>query len=110
MSGTLPGVIFLAIDASEKPAGFLYAGLRSHADGCDISRPVGFIEGWFVREESRRHGIGSALMGAGEVWARAQGCLEMGSDALIENKESQSAHDALGFEVVDRCVNYRKRL
>jgi aminoglycoside 6'-N-acetyltransferase I len=110
MSGTLPGVIFLATDESEKPAGFLHAGLRSHADGCDISRPVGFIEGWFVRAESRRQGIGSALMRAAEVWARAQGCLEIGSDALIENEESQSAHDALGFEVVDRCVHFRKNL
>jgi hypothetical protein len=26
------------------------------------------------------------------------------------NEGSQQAHEALGFEVVDRCVNYRKPL
>jgi aminoglycoside 6'-N-acetyltransferase I len=34
----------------------------------------------------------------------------MASDALIENEESQRAHEALGFDVVDRCVHFRKRL
>jgi aminoglycoside 6'-N-acetyltransferase I len=34
----------------------------------------------------------------------------MASDTWIDNAESQRAHQALGFEVVDRCVNYRKRL
>jgi aminoglycoside 6'-N-acetyltransferase I len=39
--------------------GFLEAGLRSHADGCDPTRPVGFVEGWFVldaiAEKARAH-------------------------------------------------------
>jgi hypothetical protein len=29
---------------------------------------------------------------------------------LIENSDSHKAHEALGFEVVDRCVHYRKEL
>ena len=49
-------------------------------------------------------------MRSAEDWARAQGCLEMASDALIDNQASQRAHAALGFEVVDRCVNFRKAL
>jgi hypothetical protein len=32
------------------------------------------------------------------------------SDAIIDNELSQRAHEALGYEVVDRCVHYRKRL
>jgi aminoglycoside 6'-N-acetyltransferase I len=32
----------------------------------------------------------------------------MASDALIDNDGSQPAHEALGFEVVDRCVHFRK--
>ena len=47
-------------------------------------------------------------MRAAEDWARAQGCVEMASDALIDNSESEKAHMALGFEVVDRCVHFRK--
>ena len=45
-----------------------------------------------------------------EAWAREQGCAELASDTWIDNEESQRAHAALGFEVVDRCVNYRKKL
>jgi aminoglycoside 6'-N-acetyltransferase I len=34
----------------------------------------------------------------------------MASDTWQDNVDSQRAHEALGFEVVDRCVNYRKVL
>jgi aminoglycoside 6'-N-acetyltransferase I len=34
----------------------------------------------------------------------------MASDTWIDNELSQSCHEALGFEVVDRCVHYRKGL
>ncbi|HEY3624744.1 MAG TPA: GNAT family N-acetyltransferase [Terracidiphilus sp.] len=90
--------------------GFVEAGMRSHADGCDTRRQVGFVEGWFVREEHRGKGIGRALMGAAEDWARSQGCREMASDALIDNAGSERAHLALGFEIVDRCIHFRKTL
>jgi aminoglycoside 6'-N-acetyltransferase I len=34
----------------------------------------------------------------------------MASDTWIDNEGSQRAHEALGYEVVDHCVHYRKRL
>jgi aminoglycoside 6'-N-acetyltransferase I len=34
----------------------------------------------------------------------------MASDALIDNEPSIDAHEALGFEIVDRCVHFRKNL
>jgi aminoglycoside 6'-N-acetyltransferase I len=105
-----PVVVLVAEDEHGTLTGFLEAGLRSHADGCDPARPVGFVEGWFVVEEDRRNGIGRALMRAAEEWARARGCREMASDALIDNAASEQAHSALGFEVVDRCLHFRKAL
>jgi aminoglycoside 6'-N-acetyltransferase I len=108
--GALPLVILVALDARGAPSGFLEVGLRSHADGCDPARPVGYVEGWFVREPTRHRGVGRALMRAAEEWARAHGCREMASDSLIANAAAQRAHEALGFEVVDRCVHYRKAL
>jgi SAM-dependent methyltransferase len=45
-----------------------------------------------------------------EEWALAQGCVEMASDTWAENEAGRRAHEALGFEAVDQCVNYRKRL
>jgi aminoglycoside 6'-N-acetyltransferase I len=120
---TLPMTIFVA-ESALRDAGsasvttirgtttvrFLEVGLRSHADGCDSARSVGFIEGWYVLETWRRQGVGTQLVATAEEWARAQGCTEMASDTWIDNKDSQGAHEALGFEVVDRCVHFRKRL
>ncbi|HEX2059954.1 MAG TPA: GNAT family N-acetyltransferase [Thermoanaerobaculia bacterium] len=90
--------------------GFAEVSLHSRADGCDPSRPVGFLEGWYVAEPFRRTGVGAALVRATEDWARAQGCTEFASDTWLDNEVSQRAHEALGFEEVDRCVHYRKTL
>jgi aminoglycoside 6'-N-acetyltransferase I len=106
---TLPLLVFVA-EANGKVVGFIEVGLRSHADGCDARRPVGFIEGWYVEPEQRGMGVGRALMQAAEAWARAQGCRELASDTWVDHEPSQRAHEALGFEVVDRCVNFRKAL
>jgi aminoglycoside 6'-N-acetyltransferase I len=108
--GTLPMTILVSGNESGVLTGFIQAGLRSHADGCDIARPVGFIEGWFVHEPFRKQGIGKALMRSAEDWARQQGCLEIASDTWIDDEMSIDAHQALGFEVVDRCVHFRKPL
>ena len=110
VSGNLPSINLVDEDDEGRLIGFIEVGLRSHADGCDPARPVGFVEGWFVHERFRKLGVGRALMRAAEEWARAQGCREMASDTWIDHEDSQHAHEALGFEVVDRCVHYRKAL
>ena len=110
-SQTYPYVILVAEDKGDATlAGFADVTLRSRADGCDPARPAGYLEGWFVAESHRRRGIGAALLRAAEAWARAQGCTEIASDTWLDNELSQRAHEALGFEVVDRVVTYRKRL
>ena len=90
-------------------AGFAEVGARSHADGCQTS-PVAYLEGWFVDADVRRQGVGAALLRAAEGWARGQGFQEMASDTQLDNEGSQQAHRALGFEEVDRVVEYRKTL
>ena len=120
---TLPLTIFVAEIADDganargthdeggpRLIGFLEVGLRSHADGCDSSHGVAFIEGWYVVDSERRRGVGRELVAAAGKWARSQGCVEMASDTWINNATSQTAHQAQGFEEVDRCVHYRKSL
>jgi aminoglycoside 6'-N-acetyltransferase I len=109
-TGVMPLVILVAEAGDGTLAGFLEAGLRSYADGCEASHPVGYVEGWYVAEKWRRQGVGKELLGAAEDWARVQGCIEMASDTKIDNQASQRAHEALGFEVEERSVLYRKKL
>ena len=108
--GTLPLVILVAEAGDGSLVGFLEIGLRSHAEGCNPSHPVGYAEGWYVAENCRQRGVGKRLYAAAEEWARSQGCTEMASDAAIGNALSQSVHEHLGFQVVERSVNFRKAL
>jgi aminoglycoside 6'-N-acetyltransferase I len=107
---TMPLTILVAEASDGTLVGFLEVDLRSHADGCDPSQPVGYIEGWYVAEDHRHRGLGRRLLVKAEDWGRSHGCVEMASDAIIDNELSQRAHEALGYEVVDRCVHYRKGL
>lgn len=89
--------------------GFIEAGEREFADGCETS-PVAYLEGWFVDEAFRGHGIGRQLVQAAEEWAIVNGYREFASDALLENLPSQQAHNAVGFVEVERAVRYAKQL
>jgi len=101
--------VFMAALPSGEPTGFIEVSLRHWAEGCS-THPVGYIEGWFVREAYRRNGIGGRLIAAAEDWAREQGCSEMGSDAEIWNEVSLQAHQALGYQEANRLVTFSKRL
>jgi aminoglycoside 6'-N-acetyltransferase I len=93
----------------DRLGGFLEAGERAFADGCD-TQPVGYIEGWFVDADLRGQGIGRTLMTAAEQWAKARGYRELASDAQLEAAQSQAAHVQLGFTEVERAVRYKKLL
>ena len=108
--GILPLVVFVAEASDKSLLGFIEVGQRSTADGCDPALPVGYVEGWYVVEGRRRSGIGKQLMAAAEDWARGQGSVEMASDTYIDNTLSERAHRALGFEVAERSILFRKAL
>lgn len=105
----LPTACFVASNGAEL-IGFVEVSLRSHADGCNPNYPVGFIEGWLVQEKHQRKGVGRALIDAAEAWAASRGAKELASDTWADNLDNQRAHQALGFEEVDRCVNYRRKI
>jgi aminoglycoside 6'-N-acetyltransferase I len=71
---------------------------------------VAYLEGWYVDEDLRRQGVGTALVRAAEAWARSKGLKEFASDTQLANAGSQLAHAALGFTEVERLVAYRKIL
>jgi len=101
--------VFVSVGPDGRLQGFLEVSLRPSAWGCESS-PVGYLEGWYVEPDARRQGIGGALVAAAEEWARSKGCVEMASDAEIDNELSHTAHGRLGYEEVERLVHFRKAL
>lgn len=89
--------------------GFVEIGLRDYVDGC-VGSPVPYIEGRDVIPKARRGGVGRALIAAAEAWSVERGFSEIASDALLENRNSELAHKALGFEEVERAIRFRKPL
>jgi aminoglycoside 6'-N-acetyltransferase I len=105
----MPLEVLVAVDGFGQLIGFAELSIRRYAEGCVTDR-IAYLEGWYVDEAHRRHGIGAALVAAAEAWARKQGCTEFGSDALLENEISAVAHKALGFEEVECIRCFKKRL
>ena len=103
------GEVFVIDRGDGTLAGFVEAGSRPYAEGCDTS-PVGYVEAWWVDDDLRRQGYGRALLQAAEDWARSQGYSEMASDALLDNVASHRAHEASGYSEVERIVTFRKSL
>jgi aminoglycoside 6'-N-acetyltransferase I len=101
--------VFVADRGNGRLSGFLEAGLRKYADGCDTS-PVGYIEGWYVDVDVRQQGLGRALMQAAEQWAITHGCTEIASDCLIDNEVSYRAHLAIGYLETERLIHFKKDL
>lgn len=103
------GEVFVVDRGDGSLAGFVEAGSRPYAEGCESS-PVGYVEAWYIDGDVRRQGYGRALLQAAEDWARTQGYREMASDALLDNEISHRAHTASGYAEVERIVTFRKEL
>lgn len=105
-----PTVVFVAErPGSSQLVGFLELSLRNYAEGC-TGNSVPYVESWYVDEDFRGSGVGKALMQAAEDWSRAQGYKELASDTWHDNAASVKAHQALGFEVVEQNICFRKAL
>lgn len=104
----LPSAVFVLERPGGTPGGFLELSVRNYAEGC--TGPAPYVESWYVDEDLRGSGAGRALMSAAESWAREHGYTELASDALLDNSVSHAAHQALGFEIVERSIHFRKSL
>ena len=111
-AGTAQAVLaaaFVADGGDATLGGFIEIAVRPFSDGCD-SMPVPHVEGWYVEQNVRGCGVGRSLMSAAEAWARARGFSEIASDTEVHNVASLRAHEACGFEEVDRLIKFRKPL
>lgn len=110
-AGTLrePIAVLIAEGPGGEAVGFVELNIRNYAEDCLTDR-VGYLEGWYVVPGARRTGVGRALVGASLDWARAQGCTEFASDALLDNDVSARAHKALGFTETVQIRCFKKDL
>ena len=101
--------VFLAVQG-ETPIGFAQCQLRrDYVEGTESS-PVGYLEGIYVTEAFRKHGIARRLLQACEAWAKDMGCSEFASDCEITNEESLGFHLKTGFLEAARIICFTKRL
>ena len=101
--------VFVAVREGTGLGGFAEVGERPFAEGC-TTRPVGYLEGWWVDPDLRHAGVGRQLVEAAEAWARQRGFTEMASDAERLNRSSCLAHEALGYAPAAEIVCFCKRL
>jgi aminoglycoside 6'-N-acetyltransferase I len=102
-------VIFVYRRDHSKLGGFIEVSLRDRVDG-SLSARVGYVEGWYVDEDLRGHGVGRQLIAAAETWAKSKGLTELASDAELPNEDSIRAHYALGFKETFRLVHFIKTI
>lgn len=99
---------FLIADDNEISIGFMNLSLRyDYVPGATTS-PVAYLEGIYLKTEYRRQGIGRYLIEYAQQWGREKGCLELASDALLENTSSYEFHRQVGFQEVERIVTFIK--
>jgi len=98
---------FIAETSDGSHVGFAEVAIRNYANGC-TTRPVAFLEGIWVRPESRRQGVGKRLIEDVERFLSAQGYRELGSDSEIENRVAHASHRAWGFVETERVVYFRR--
>lgn len=98
----VPHAVFVAAIQSDANAivGFIEMSMHDTVPG-HAGGPVGFIEGWYVHPDSRRLGVGRALLRIAEDAARGMGATAMGSDTDAEHAAlSVPAHERCGFRRV----------
>ena len=100
---------FLAY-ADEKAVGFAQCQLRHDYVEGTVSSPVGYLEGIYVADGYRKHGIARELLSACESWAKEKECSEFASDCELDNVQSLQFHLNVGFEEANRIICFTKKL
>jgi aminoglycoside 6'-N-acetyltransferase I len=101
---------FLVSNEDGQAIAFMNLSLRHDYVPDATQSPVAFVEGIYVKNEYRHQGVGTVMIHHAEQWALEQGCIELASDALIENTASYEFHTKIGFREVERVVFFIKPL
>lgn len=93
-----------------KNVAFMNISIRNdYVNGCDTS-PVVFIESIYVLPEYRKMGIARELIKTAEEFAKEKGILQIASDCLIDNIDSELFHKSCGFKETERVIYFVKNV
>ncbi len=101
---------FISYGETGVPTGIAEASIRRDYVNGTHESPVAFLEGIYVEAPWRQKGVARQLVEAVCCWAQERGISELASDADQNNTISHAVHQALGFEVTERVVFFRKTL
>jgi ribosomal protein S18 acetylase RimI-like enzyme len=80
--------------------GFISLRVREDVTGADR----GHVADLGVIEDARRSGVGSALMRAGEAWARERGLPMLSLDLWATNERARTFYETLGYSAESLCL------
>ena len=105
-----PDAAFFLAYTDETAVGFAQCQLRyDYVEGTESS-PVGYLEGIYVAEGSRKQGVARELLSACERWAKEKGCSEFASDCELDNLQSLRFHLNVGFAEANRIICFAKKI
>lgn len=98
--------LLVAVDADDLPIGWI------HVERVDTleTGPMAGIAGLVVGEGSRSDGIGTALLAAGEDWARDQGLGVIQVRSRTTRERAHHFYERAGYGRVKTSVVFRKAL
>lgn len=101
--------VFLSWD-KDKAVGFVHCTLRhDYVEGASYS-PTAYLEGIYVMEDYRNHGVARDLLAACEQWAKEMNCSQLASDCELSNSGSLVFHLKNGFTETNRIICFLKDL
>ena len=98
--------LLVAVDVQDVPIGWI------HVERVDTleTPPMAGIAGLVVGEGSRSDGVGTALLAAGEGWARDQGIAVMQVRSRTTRERAHRFYEREGYEHVKTSAVFRKAL
>jgi aminoglycoside 6'-N-acetyltransferase I len=97
--------------ADDMPVAFMSLSIRNeYVEGRDDDKPVGYLEGIYVKPECRRQGIARALVQYAKLWSAERGCAMLASDCELSNADSRAFHNKMGFNEVSINIHFTQAL
>jgi GNAT superfamily N-acetyltransferase len=100
-----PPETLLIAETAGAPSGFVF--LEEHEDYFTLATH-GHIGILIVAEAAEGHGVGAALMGAAEEWARSRGHATLTLNVFEGNRRARTLYERSGFR--PDTIKYRKAL